>query len=187
MPMMICPRNYLLRTLSGHMIRFQADVPKFVPDSVVSDALAVNILPVEGKVRGEDTPSDHRKPVRVEITGALRDAIVLRAISDLAVRNDTKDFDGGGRPKIPAITELTGLAINAKEREVYWEKYKQLKSDGEDMPDHKHADIVTEIQYLRTPKELLEYAELLGLDPAVFKGWPLAEQKQALISAALKQ
>lgn len=186
MPMMTCPRKYLLRTTSGHLIRFEPGVPKFVPDIVYNEALAVNILPTEGALESQDDAADMR-PVRVEIVGQLRDALVLKAIEDLVVRNDTKDWDGGGRPKIPAINDITGLALNATERETFWEKYKELKANGEELPVHKHQATVLDIQYIRSAKEVAEYAVLLGVDEKLFKGRPLKDQKLVLISAAMKQ
>lgn len=186
MPMMICPRKYLLRTTSGHLIRFEPDVPKFVPDVVYNEALAVNILPVEGAIESQDSAADMR-PIRVEIVGLLRDAMILKAIEDLVTRNDQKDFDGGGRPKIPSINDLTGLALNAKERETFWEKFKELRANGEALPTHKHQATVQDIQYIRSPKEVAEYAEILGIDEKLYKGRPLKDQKLVLIGAAMKQ
>lgn len=183
--LMTCPRHYTLRTRTGHVIKFEPDVPTFVPDSVVHEALAVNILPVEGAVT-PDFEDSATAPPRVDIGGLLRDALVLRAIDELVRENDSNNFDAGGRPKVATINALSGLALNANERAKYWDQYREMKSTGQTLPTHKALETVMEIQHLNTPKEVAEYAEALGVAESALKGHPLREQKQTLLAAAIK-
>lgn len=182
--LMACARHYTLRTTSGHVIKFAPDVPVSVPDSVVHEALAVNILPVDGKAV-DDMDEASGVPRRAEISGLLRDALALRAISDLVRENDAANF-GGGVPKVAVLNTLTGLSLTAAERMKYWEQYRELKGAGEDMPSHKALDTILEVQALSTPSGIKEYAKALDVDMKAITGHPMREQKQILLSAAIK-
>jgi hypothetical protein len=182
---MVAPRNYTLRTTSGHTIKFIADTPQEVPDIIVNEALAVNILPVDNaamKVH-DDSAQGVQK---VTIGGALRVALALRAIADIARENDPANFDGGGRPKTNVVNDRCGLSLSAKERSDFWDQYRQIKTNGEDLPTHKSLDNVLAIQSLNTPSDFKEYAELLGVDVSRLSGMSLREQKQLLLAAAIK-
>lgn len=184
--LMTCARHYTLRTKAGHCIRFQPNEPVLVPDSVVSQALAVNILPVDGQ---DASVADGNGviPQKVVITGLLRDALALHSIDDLVKMNDVEQFDGGGRPKVAAINASTGLSLSANDRNTYWDKYRTLKSDGEQLPTHKALATVLEIQALNTPSGVKEYADALGVNQDVIVGHPIAVQKQVLLKAAVSE
>jgi len=130
---MTAPRNYTLRTKSGHTIKFLAGQPQFVPDEIVSEALAVNILPVEGGVI-RDTDDSGKGVQKVIITGLLRDAMLLRAIDDIMRENDVENFDAGSRPKVNVINDRSGLGITAKERSDALEKYRKIKAEQDELP-----------------------------------------------------
>lgn len=181
--LMTCPRHYTLRTTSGHVIRFEPDTPTMVPDAVVSEAMAVNILPVDDLPAA---PAADGAPAKVNLGGPLRDALALRAIDELARANDPHDFDAGGRPKVATLNDRTGLSLSASERATYWDRYRTLKSAGEELPTHKALETVLEIQALSTPSGVAEYAAALDVSEDAIKGRPLREQKQLLLAAALK-
>lgn len=184
MPMMSCPRHYTLRTTTGHSIKFEPNKPKFVPDSIVSEALRVNILPVEGLP--EDAEMAAGGVVKLTINGELRSALALHAIDVLVRENDTSTFDGGGRPKVGPLNDMTGLTLTAKEREEYWQQYRQVKANGEELPTHKSRDMVLEVQAISSPRDVKEYAEALGVKSEALEGHSLRVQKQILIGAAIK-
>lgn len=181
---MVCARHYTLRTTSGHVIRFEPNKPIDVPDSVVSEAMAVNILPVEGQELTQGASDAVVK--HVSITGVLRDTLALRAMEEMARDNDPEDFDAGGRPKVNNVNQRAGLSLSASERNTYWDKYRAMKSNGEDLPNHKAAATVMEIQYLSTPKDMREYAQALGVEDEAFLGHSMHAQKQLLLAAAVK-
>ena len=184
--MMKAPRNYTLRTKTGHVIRFEGGVPKSVPDNLVSAALAVNILPINNdEVPDGDTNAGGVQ--RVTISGILRDALLLRTIHDLVRENETDNFDGGGRPKVNVINDRCGLGISAKERSEAWDKYRELIANGEDLPTHKAMDTVLTVQALTMPHDIKEYATLLDVPEKTLTGLSLREQKQVLLAAAVKQ
>lgn len=184
--LMTCARHYTLRTKAGHCIRFKPNEPVSVPDSVVSEALAVNILPLDGQDASAADGSG-TIPQKVVVTGLLRDALALHSIDDLVKMNDVEQFDGGGRPKVAAINSATGLTLTADERNKYWDKYRQIKSDGEHLPTHKALATVLEIQALNTPSSVKEYAEALGVKQDTIVGHPIAVQKQVLLKAAVAE
>ena len=95
---MKCARNYTLRSLSGHILYFEADTPRIVPDACVDEALAVNIIPCEGY--GPETQETAPKTLRLTAMSAeLREALLLHAIDELYREGNPMDFDGGARPK----------------------------------------------------------------------------------------
>lgn len=182
--LMQCARPYTLRTKAGHTIRFEPGKPVQVPDNIVAQALAVNILPVDGAAI---TDTDADQPVqRASITGVLRDALALKIIDDMVKENDSEQFDAGGRPKTNFINQAAGLDLAATERNVYWDKYRTLKSSNEDLPAHKALAPVLEIQYLSTPKDIAEYADGIGVSDAMLKGRSLRQQKQVLLNAVIR-
>lgn len=182
--LMQCARPYTLRTKAGHTIRFEPDKPVQVPDNIVAEALAVNILPVEGAAL---TDTDADAPVqRTNISGVLRDALALKVIDDMVKENDPEQFDAGGRPKTNVINQAAGLDLSASERNVYWDKYRTIKSAGEDLPTHKALAPVLEIQYLSTPKDIAGYAEGVGVTDAALRGRSIRAQKQVLLNAVIR-
>lgn|GEM_PF-6910207 len=184
--LMTCARHYTLRTKAGHCIRFQPNVPTSVPDSIVSEALAVNILPVDGQ-ETQVADGSGTVPQKVVVSGILRDALALHCIDDIVKMNDVEQFDGGGRPKVAAINNATGLSLTANERNKYWEKYRTLKSEGEELPTHKALATVLEIQSINTPTGIKEYADALGVPQDNVLGHPIAVQKQVLLKAAVSE
>ncbi len=183
---MVCPRHYTLRTTTGHVLKFEPGVPKIVPDDCVSQALAVNIIPVE-PIDGEDAPSTEGKAVaQVRVAGPLRDAIAYRTISEMHRENDPAHFDGGGRPKTSSINARTGLQLTTAETQKYWTQYRQIVANGEELPGHKALDHVMEIQSLSTSKDFRAYAEDLGVPEKALLGRTLREQKNVLLAAAVK-
>lgn len=182
--LMKCTRAYTLRTKAGHTIRFEPDKPVLVPDAVVAEALAVNILPVDSQALDVH---DSEAPIpRTSITGILRDALALKVIDDMVRENDAAQFDAGGRPKTHEINQAAPLDLSAAERSAYWDKYRTLKSSGEELPTHKALPTVMEIQYLSTPKEIAEYADALGVKDGALQGHSIRAQKQILLGAAVR-
>lgn len=182
---MIAPRNYTLRTKLGHTIRFLAGEGKLVPDAAVSEALAVNILPVENSDLNVDDLSGMGVQ-QVIIGGLLREALLVTTISDIVKENNVENFDGGGRPKVAVLNQRTGLSLSAKERQEGWDKFRELTNNGEDMPSHKALDTVLALQSLNTPSDFREYATLLDVPESRLVGLTAREQKQLLLAAAIK-
>lgn len=180
---MVSPRDYTLRTRTGHVIHFPANVPVHVPDVVVSEALAVNILPTSTV----DTPEPSHGVVRAEtITGTLRDALIFNGILQLVKENDSASFNAGGQPKLTALNALTGIRITGGELSKYWDRYREIVGTNSPFPTHPKLDLVVELQSLTTRKQLLEFANDHGIPEGdVKRHQTIKEAKEALLQATL--
>jgi hypothetical protein len=180
--MMVCPRDYTLRSTQGHTIAFKADEPTPVPDSMYQEALSKNILPAKVP-RGEEAAQGL---AHAEITGTLRDALVFDAIETLVKRNNVEDFGGGG-PKAAALARETGIQLSAKETAKFYDRYKQLKAENSELPSHPNVELVRELQGLSTRKQLEAFALDIGVEIPETKGKALSEVKSTLLYAIVNQ
>lgn len=183
---MICPRHYTLRTRDGHVIHFEPNKPKMVPDAVVAEAMAFNIIPTTG-FRDEAPEMSAGKPIKINIPPQLREALIYKVMSDLVEENNPDHFDGGGAPKLSILVDRTGLTLLNKEKNDYWGKHRELRSTNSEIPTHKLVDVVLDIQYLSTPKDTKEYAQAMGVPEQDVIGRPVSQQKKILLAYALKQ
>jgi|ADGO01.1.fsa_nt_gi hypothetical protein len=182
--MMVSPRDYTLRTTSGHVIAFKANVPQLVPDVVVSDAMAVNILPCEGKAVDNDRPADGVVKMPA-LPSTLRDALVLTVIDQLVRENDTANFNAGGQPKLAVVNELTGVRLSSGELSKYWDRYREIKYNNESLPTHKHLSLVMELQSLTTRKQLIEFARDIRFPTREVERQPSVKDAKALLLNAV--
>lgn len=183
---MVSPRDYTLRTLHGHVIHFPAETPVSVPDSVVSEALAVNIMPArEGHVAArEGAAGTVSQPI--VLTATLRDAIIFQTIKDLVAENDTANFNAGGQPKVAVLNGLTGIRLSGTELTKYWDRYREIVGSNSPLPTHPNAENVMELQRLTTRKQLIEFAEAISVDrKEVERRSSIKEAKEHLMSAAI--
>lgn len=183
---MVSPRNYTLRTTKGHTIAFKANEPTPVPYNCQADALAVNILFADGKHQETSTASDGR-PAQVEIAGELREVILMKAIDEMMSANTHEEWTAGGRPKVAALSERTGLKVDSAETNAVFEKYRDLKAAQMDLPQHARADYVIEVQALNTPKQIKEYAEILEIPAAEIAGLSVHDAKQVLLAYVVNE
>jgi hypothetical protein len=180
--MMVCPRDYTLRTRMGHTVEFVGGEPTPVPEAAYAEALAKNILPVKVK--------DNEKPVfehaTAEITGTLRDALIFQTIDEIVKENTTEDF-GGGVPKAAAISARIGIAVAQNEAAKYWTMYKQIKGENSELPTHPNTELVREVQALSTRKQLEDYARDADLPLSRTKGKSLKELKDLVLYTVVNQ
>ena len=179
---MISPRDYVLRTRSGHTIAFKANTPRRVPPECVSEAMAVNILPVEVKPELGDSPAGY---VKTHVTGTLREALVLNAIVELVRENDSSNFNAGGQPKVHALNAATGLKLSGSEVSKYWDRYREIQSTNSPMPKHPRMEQVLELQTLTTRKQLVEYASEIGIPENEVTRRTVKEAKEVLMNATI--
>lgn len=180
---MVSPRDFTLRTTRGHVIRFKANEPVTVADDVVSQALAVNIMPVEGGVEF-DSPAGQRVSHKT-MPGTLRDAVILRTIQELVKDNDATNFNAGGQPKLSVVNAATGVHLSGSELSKYWERYRELIGTNSPFPTHPKLENVVELQTLTTRKQLQEYAEENGIDVDLIKGKSTKAAKELLMAATV--
>jgi hypothetical protein len=179
MPEMKSLRNFVLRTLSGHMIRFEPEVPTKVPQAAVQDALnagCVIIDPAELQAY-EDT-----RALKTDFRDNIRESLVFLAIKAIAERNDTKEFNSGGVPKESAVASRLGMGnVSQKEVEDLYKKYKASNTGGEEFAVAPEAANVLKVIEASEQAELKLLAEEFGCVEAV-KGRTSREMRSILIA-----
>lgn len=101
----IANRDVRLSSLTGHIVNFKKDTPIQIPESIVSEALAIGIVEV-----GTGVPKD--KPI---IEGDVREAAIEDAIRQLIALNNESNFTRDGTPKVKSVSELTGFDVTKEE------------------------------------------------------------------------
>ena len=126
LPEFVLNRNHTHRSLTGKVIRFEKGVPRPVPFDLVNEVVTFGASRVEGD--NGDGFTDDEKPIPGEPTGPERDALVLAAFEELIAKNSPDDFGANNRPKISSLKEVSGLNVDAKERDRVWMIYMAKKS-----------------------------------------------------------
>lgn len=183
---MKCARNYTLRSLTGHILTFKANTPRAVPDICVEEALAVNIIPCDGY--GPEAPDDAPKVLHTpSMSIEMREALLLHAIDEIYRDADSKDFDGGGKPKAAAISDKAGVPIGANERNRLWDKYRDIRGSNSDLPRPRNFELIADAQRLVTKKDLMAFAQNADVDTKPLEGMTTKEIKAHVINTILTQ
>lgn len=101
MPMMKSPYDHVINSLSGHCIHFEANVPVYAPDAIVSECLAVGIQPTEEQapvVAAQPETSDNEDDDVDVWANALDQAIMI-----ILTRGDPADFTAQEMPKVNKV------------------------------------------------------------------------------------
>lgn len=179
--LMVCPRDYTLRTRMGHVIKFTGGVPTPVVEAAYAEAIAKNIVPVERP--DDDKPAFGM--VRAEIKGTLRDAIIFAALDEIAGRNQSEDFTGGGVPTAAAVTVATGMRMSAAEVGKFWTNYRELLAQNETIPTHPQLDVVRELQSCVTRAQLVDFAKDHDVNMPKAGKVSVAELKELLLNSVI--
>lgn len=125
MPWFTLNRTYLLSTTKGHSVNFYKGVRTWVPAGIVPEAVAIGAIPEEEvDVLGPDETK--QEPA---MSMEKREEIVFAAFEKLLLRNQRGDFQASGQPHPKKVEEICGFSMSEKERQAYWQKYNQKKSD----------------------------------------------------------
>lgn len=179
--LMVCPRDYTLRTRMGHVIKFVGGEPTPVAEAAYAEAIAKNIVPVERL--DDDKPAFGM--IRAEIKGTLRDAIIFHALDEIAQRNQSEDFTGGGVPTAVAVTTATGLRISASEVGKFWINYRELLAQNDSIPSHPQLEVVRELQGCVTRAQLTEFAKDHGVNMPKAGKVSVGELKELLLNSVI--
>lgn len=121
-------REVVVRSLSGHSIKFLKGVPTDVPRAMISEVMEKGILPVDEKGKTldpEEVPvSEAPKVVLAPEDGYERHDKIYAVIKAIIERNSPKDFTGGGRPHAGSVTSALGWRVDQKEVNGVWEKHR---------------------------------------------------------------
>ena len=128
-PEYVLNRNKTHISLTGKVIRFEKGIPRPVPPDLVREVVGFGAERVEGE-QGEGFEDEERvKPQ--EPQGTERDELILAAIEELVTDNNSDDFGASNAPKAAAIARVSGLKVDAKERDRAWMLYQARKSAEE--------------------------------------------------------
>lgn len=132
-------------------VHMEAGVPRTIPQAMMSDAFAKGVQPyiLEGKVVEEvpvETVPESIQPAFDAAMAAQADAldsdenvveedpeleptveaVLHSAIEDVLARNRRSDFTPGGRPKLGALREITGLTdLTTDQVDEAWASYSE--------------------------------------------------------------
>lgn len=120
--MYVANRNIRVATLSGHIFIFKKDEPVYVPPAVRHEMLQYGILPVDG-----DLPVQEDKPRSSDPVGEERFSLLLEAIAEVVLKNDSDDFTASGMPKNSALEKVAGFNIDTAERSAAWKEFQQAR------------------------------------------------------------
>ncbi len=112
-------RNYVHRSGTGHILRFEKDVPTYVPPECRKEVLMFGAVSLDGNSDILD-PELQEAP---ELSQDERSAQLIAAFKVLQARNSREDFTGQGVPSVPALKKIVDFSIDRKEVEVLWREY----------------------------------------------------------------
>lgn len=179
MPTMISLRTFRLETTKGHIVSFVAKEPKFVPDAVVSEAMAAGCVPADES----DQPFyDDLSRAHVEFTGDVRKSMLYLAIKSVVDKNDvTKDFDGAGVPKHEAVSAALGFEVFQAEVAAVYQQYLQVLAEDIDFPLHPAAPNIQRVLEAANKAELVELAVEFGNEEKKVKGLSVRDLRKMLL------
>lgn len=124
-------RDIVIRSKNtGHAIEFKKGVAVTVPLGMHSEVMERGILPVDEAGAPVD-PAAHQiavdpaKPIMPPDDGNVRNAQILEVIKQIVVRNNSKDFAGGGCPHQQAVSSALGWRVDQKEVRIVWERHRE--------------------------------------------------------------
>jgi hypothetical protein len=103
--LMYMPRDYLLRSINGYAIEFEANKPVIVPHRAVDEAIAIGAVMANPEQQ------------KTLVTG-------------MAEANDTESFTPGGKPKLEAVKDIVGFDVDRKEVNAVWDKVMQARANA---------------------------------------------------------
>lgn len=180
-------RNVTLRSKTGHVIFFKAGEPRDVPVPVRREAMAIGIIPADGKPDTVENIETEASRV-VAIPAALRDALIFFALERIREENETAKFDAAGRPKVDAVNAYFYgfLNINANDRSRYWDEYRALVGSGEEIPTDKNLTAFLEIAGVTSRDEVLDHGKTLGVKSEVLEALSVRDARRVLMNALLE-
>lgn len=113
----VLKRNYIHRSLTGHIINFEKDVPVYVPPVCHKEVVAIGAIPDDDS---EISPLDDEKDAPVELTPDERRDKLIDAFGTLESRANRTDFTGQGLPAVAAVKRLVEFDVTKIEIETLW-------------------------------------------------------------------
>jgi hypothetical protein len=112
---MVRGRDFNLRSLSGHTVKFKKNVPTDVPPGAVQEAMKIGAFPVEdGDIKVDEEKTDMTP---VEPVGAEREEILQAAMENMKIENKRGDFDATGHPNLKKLSARVKFTVSKAERD----------------------------------------------------------------------
>jgi hypothetical protein len=126
--LMYMPRDYLLRSINGYAIEFEANKPVIVPHRAVDEAIAIGA--VMANPEQQKTLVTDPKVLKEAPMGFEREQMMFTAMTGMAEANDTESFTPGGKPKLEAVKDIVGFDVDRKEVNAVWDKVMQARANA---------------------------------------------------------
>lgn len=176
---MISLRTFRLATTKGHVIRFEAKIPKQVPDEIAAEAMAAGCVPTNEA----DAPFiDDLSRASVEFQGDIRRSVVLLALQAIAKTNDAKTFNGAGTPKAKIVSERLGFDVTPTEVTALWQELMGARNNGIDLPMHPHAKNVLAVINAEDRETLLALANQFDVPKEKLEGLATRDARRLLLT-----
>ena len=104
-------RARTLKSLSGHMIRFEKNQTKSIPGFLLEEAVAIGLVPsdeVDVALGSERTPI-------AAIVGTERDQAIREAIQAIQRRTLRDDWTGTGNPSKDVVSSMVKFKVDQRE------------------------------------------------------------------------
>lgn len=178
--------NVTVRSKSGHVIRFERNVPRDVPQALRREVMAIGIVPAESSPDLVENIENEVNRV-VPLPEALRNALVFHALNVIREENDTSKFDAAGRPKVDAVNALFHgfLSINATTRNAAWDELRALIAEGEEAPSHKDLETFLALAEITSRDEIADYGKMLGVEESALEALSVRDARRLLINKLL--
>ena len=113
-------RDRVYASTRGHAIAFKKGVPVHVPPEMHDEVVNIGAVP-------ESEMPETLKPASNEPQDAAeRQKAIFAALEVIVVRNRRDDFTAGNSPHAKALSAELGWPVDARERDLMWEKFQQV-------------------------------------------------------------
>lgn len=110
--------DHLLVTTSGYSVKFTKGEPREVPDGAVDEASKLGARLIEGTLEVPPVKAANTVPS----SGFGRDTAIKQALEVIKEKNNSADFAGTGRPRMPVVKRMVGFAVDATEVDALWDE-----------------------------------------------------------------
>lgn len=118
-----------LATLTGHVIRFEACVPRTVSDKVYRECMAKGGIDGSYKITKENDGEDNDETQNATNHDGGGNPILLiaEAAKEIIEEGDTNSFSESGKIKCQVLSERCGITVTAEQRD----EAQKMVEDGE--------------------------------------------------------
>lgn len=112
-------KNHTLNSTMGHTIEFKKGERVYVPKEVWKEAVAIGAIPET------ELPEEVLHTKDEVLDPEDRKAMIFAAMEQVVLKGDRESFTGNGSPHAKVISEIVNFAVDAKERDLMWNEFRQ--------------------------------------------------------------